>query len=327
MLPWILCGVLLLVSIVFVIRNIQLKKSMDEICAEFKAHLAIDTNTLISLHFGDSHAKRLASEINIQLSLLRKQRNQYFSGERELKDAITNISHDLRTPLTAICGYLDLLENEEMSENAARYLSYISNRAEIMKQLTEELFRYSIWSTQDDLELEAVCVNSIIEDCVAACYPLLTKRAISPTVRMPEYSVWCLLNKTAVLRVFGNVLNNALKYSDGDLEVFLHNGGEIVFTNTASRLDEVQVGKLFDRFFTVEAARNSTGLGLSISKMLVERMGGTISAKYADGRLSICIAFPVVSGTDRCAVLPHETPARFLRAGAIYMCKNHQAGR
>ncbi len=294
MLPWILCGVLLLVSVVFVIRNIQFKKSMDEICAEFKAHLAIETNTLISLHFGDSHAKRLASEINIQLRLLRKQRNQYLSGERELIDAITNISHDLRTPLTAICGYLDLLENEEMNENAARYLSYISNRAEIMKQLIEELFRYSILSTQDDLELEAVCVNFIIEDCVAACYPLLSERAVSPIVRMPELPVWCLLNKTAVSRVFGNILNNALKYSDGDLEVVLHSSGEIIFTNTASRLDEVQVGKLFDRFFTVEAARNSTGLGLSITKMLVERMGGTISAKYADGQFSICIAFPAV---------------------------------
>ncbi|MEN6420055.1 MAG: HAMP domain-containing sensor histidine kinase [Clostridiaceae bacterium] len=298
MLPWILCGVLLLAVAVLVVRNIRLKKSMDEICAEFKAHLAIDTNTLISLRAGDAHARRLASEINVQLRLLRKQRNNYLNGERELRDAITNISHDLRTPLTAILGYLDLLENEEMSENAARYVSFVRNRAEVMKQLTEELFRYAILSTQDELELEVVGVGSVIEDCVAACYPLLIKRAISPDIQMPEHPVWCLLNKTAVTRVFGNVLNNALQYSDGDLDVVLHSSGEIVFSNTASRLDEVQVGKLFDRFFTVEAARNSTGLGLSITKMLVERMGGTITAKHADGRLSICIAFPVI-GTGR----------------------------
>ncbi len=303
MLPWILCGVLLLAVAVLVVRNIQLKKSMDEICAEFKAHLAIDTNTLISLHFGDIHAKHLASEINIQLRLLRNQRNKYLNGERELKDAIMNISHDLRTPLTSIYGYLDLLGNEEISENVARYVSYVRNRTEVMKQLTEELFRYAILSTQNERELEAICVNYIIEDCVAACYPLLTKRAISPMIQMPEHSVWCLLNKTAIVRVFGNILNNALKYSDGDLDVVLYSSGEIVFTNTASRLDEVQIGKLFDRFFTVETAKNSTGLGLSISKVLVERMGGTISAKYEDGRLSIRIAFPVVSGTDHCAAL------------------------
>jgi hypothetical protein len=84
-------------------------------------------------------------------------------------------------------------------------------------------------------------------------------------------------------------LNNALKYSDGDLSVELWDNGLIRFSNHASSLDEVQVGKLFNRFFTVETARNSTGLGLSIAKTLVEQMNGTISAEYSDGELAILI--------------------------------------
>lgn len=92
-------------------------------------------------------------------------------------------------------------------------------------------------------------------------------------------------------RIFSNLFNNAVKYSDGDLKISLSELGEIVFENTARTLDEVETGRLFDRFYTVEAARKSTGLGLSISKILVERMGGEISAVYSDGRLKIRILF------------------------------------
>ena len=87
-------------------------------------------------------------------------------------------------------------------------------------------------------------------------------------------------------------MNNAIKYSDGDLEITLSETGEITFANTASELNEVQVGKLFDRFYTVEAARKSTGLGLAIARTLIEQMNGSISAKYENNRLSICIFFP-----------------------------------
>jgi signal transduction histidine kinase len=86
-------------------------------------------------------------------------------------------------------------------------------------------------------------------------------------------------------------LNNALKYSDGDLEITLSNTGEIVFTNTASKLDEVEVSRLFDRFYSVESVRNSTGLGLSIAKLLTRQLDGTINARYSEGRLAIVLRF------------------------------------
>ena len=100
-----------------------------------------------------------------------------------------------------------------------------------------------------------------------------------------------LLNRDALARVFGNILSNALKYSAGDLAVTLSENGEVCFSNAAPGLNEVQVGKLFDRFFTVEAARSSSGLGLSIAKTLVEQMGGSISAQYGGGRLTVSIEF------------------------------------
>ena len=114
---------------------------------------------------------------------------------------------------------------------------------------------------------------------------------IVPKIQMPEIKIIRTLDRSALSRVFSNLISNAIKYSDGDLEIILSESGEVIFSNMASGLDEIQVGRLFDRFYTVEAARKSTGLGLSISKTLVEEMDGTIAAKYENGRLSIHIFF------------------------------------
>lgn len=284
--------ILILIIFVLLAKVYFLHKSAQELAEAFCDRLAADTNTLIDISTRDPYMRKLAADINTQLRLLRKQRHKYLTGDRELKEAVTNVSHDLRTPLTAICGYLDLLDKEDKSENTSRYLSLIGNRVEAMKQLTEELFRYSVILSTGELVREPVCVNGVLEESVAAFYGALTSRAIQPEIQITETRIERQLNREALGRVFSNILNNALKYSDGDLSITLRDNGEIIFSNTASGLSEVQVGKLFDRFFTVEAARNSNGLGLAISKTLVEQMGGTIEAKLEEGRLYICIYFP-----------------------------------
>ena len=287
----IIIGILLLIIFVLLAKVYFLRKSAQEISDAFRDRLTADTNTLIDISTRDPYMRQLAADINMQLRLLRKQRHKYLTGDRELKEAVTNISHDLRTPLTAICGYLDLLEREENSENTTRYLSLIGNRVEAMKQLTEELFRYSVILSTGDLVLEPVCVNGVLEESIAAFYGALTSRDIQPEIHITENRIERQLNREALGRVFSNILNNALKYSDGDLAITLRDDGEIIFSNTASSLNGVQVGKLFDRFFTVEAARNSNGLGLSIAKTLVEQMGGFILAELENKKLNIRIQF------------------------------------
>ena len=131
-----------------------------------------------------------------------------------------------------------------------------------------------------------------MEESIAAFYTALNERGITPKIQIPENHIIRTLDRSALARVFSNLLNNAIKYSDGDLEITLSETGEITFANTASELNEVQVGKLFDRFYTVEAARKSTGLGLAIARTLIEQMNGSISAKYENNRLRICIFFP-----------------------------------
>ncbi|MCR5601107.1 MAG: HAMP domain-containing histidine kinase [Ruminococcus sp.] len=272
------------------IKLYLLRRSANEAAEAFSDCLKNDTNNIISISSGDKYMCRLVSEINEGLQLLRSEHHRYVVGDRELKNAVTNISHDLRTPLTAICGYLDMLKDEEKSQDAQRYLEIISGRTEALKQLTEELFRYSvIMSSDSELKMEQVVLNDAIEESIAGFYSLLKEKKIEPEINMTEKKIIRMADRSALGRVFSNLINNAVKYSGGDLSVNLDDEGKIVFSNSAADLTCVEVDKLFDRFYTVEAARNSTGLGLSIARTLVEQMGGTITALFENKILSIII--------------------------------------
>ena len=292
MVLWFVCGFLAAAVIALSWKLCAVRRSADDLREQLSRWLADDTNTLLRISGRDRAMRKLAAELNRQLVELRKARLQYRNGNQELHEAITNISHDLRTPLTAICGYLELLEQEEKSAAAERYLAVIQERAEVLKQLTEELFRYSVILSAQDYKEEPVDLKAALEESLAAFYTALTERGITPNVQLPDEKVVRLLDRSALSRVFSNLLQNATRYSDGDLNVLLTAAGEIEFSNSAAALNEVQVGRLFDRFYTVEAARNSTGLGLSIARTLVEQMHGTISARYESGRLYLTIRFP-----------------------------------
>ncbi len=287
-------AVVILILIVFclMIKIYLMRKTVREIEEEFSRRLAEDTNTLIGISHQDRAMRNLADSINRQLRSLRSQRHLYLQGDLELKEAITNISHDLRTPLTSICGYLELIKREELPKNAVRYVQQIENRTEAMKQLTEELFRYSVVSSVRELQQVEVNVKGVLEDVLISFLGAMEQRGISPEIHMTESPVVRRLDVSALQRIFSNIVSNALKYSDGDLKVILSGQGEVTFSNRAQAMDSVTAARLFDRFYTVETARNSTGLGLSIAKLLTERMGGAINASYRDGRLYISLYFP-----------------------------------
>ena len=288
-----LCIVLTITVFILGIKLFLMRKAAKEIGDEFSEKLKGDTNTLISISTDDKIMCQLTKNINIQLKELRLQRLRYMQGDLELKNAVANISHDLRTPLTAISSYLDLLDKEEKNEPIERYIGIIKNRTETLIQLTEELFRYSIiTSPNNNIQLEPVSINRILEDSILQFYATLQGRGITPTLNITENQVIRNLSSVELSRIFSNILSNAVKYSDRDLSVTLTDNGIIRFSNTAYNLNDVQVERLFDRFYTLENARKSTGLGLSISKILVEQMNGTISAIYENEKLNISIEFP-----------------------------------
>ena len=221
---------------------------------------------------------------------MRKKQLQYEYGNTELKNAITNVSHDIRTPLTAIAGNLYMIGKTDDISEIRTYVNAIEERTETMKQLTEELLRYSIIiSDENKPQTEDIFVNQLLAESISSFYPVLTEKGITPSIHLTDARIVRNVSRSELARVFSNLLNNAVKYSDGDLEITLSDTGKITFSNTAKELSTVEVEQLFDRFYTVETAHHSTGLGLSIARTLVERMGGTITADYDNGRLTIII--------------------------------------
>lgn len=289
---WLLIVLLACCTLALSAKLFLLRRDLRGLAADLHDHLHTDSNTLLTSDSRDPALRAVAATLNDELAELRRQRLRYENGDRELKQAVTNISHDLRTPLTAINGYLDLLEGEEKSAAAARYLALIENRTDAMTRLTEELFRYSvILAEEEPLARGPVVLNDALAESLASFYGALTSRGITPQIEICDARVTRLLDKDALARVLANILNNALKYSDGDLAVQLDEDGTLYFSNHAAALDEVATAQLFDRFFTVENARHSTGLGLSIAKSLTEQMHGEISAAYSDSLLTITLRF------------------------------------
>lgn len=288
----VLCAVLIVVNGILIIKIKGMRRAADEICQEIDARLGRDTNVGIDLTISDGKMRLLAAEIDRQMRRLRKEHIRYLQGDKELKEAVTNISHDLRTPLTAICGYMELLEQEEVSQKVRGYLAVVQERIDTLKQLTEELFRYSlVVSANQYEERESVNLNRALEESIAGYYGALKEAGITPRICIPEEKVLRQLNKAALSRILANVIGNAVKYSDGDLEITLSGDGCIVFRNHAKEMNQVLAERLFDRFYTVETGKNATGLGLSIARALTEQMGGEICAFYEEEYLVIEVKF------------------------------------
>ena len=285
-----LYALLSLLSLVLALRLFNLRRDLRTLTEELHPAIESDSNTRLATASGDRILKAAADQWNRELLTLRQERRKYEQGDRELKEAVTNMAHDLRTPLTAISGYLELLEKEELNDNAFRYCAVIRERTETMKTLTEELFRYSLVNAEETTERESVCLNAALEDALCAYYGALTAAGITPKIEICETPVKRRLNREAVDRILENLLHNACKYAERELSLRLTEDGTIELSNPTT-MNAVDAAKLFDRFYTVQTAKGSTGLGLSIARTLTERMGGTIDAEAENGVLTIRLRF------------------------------------
>ena len=290
----ILLFTLIVICIALTIKLYFMKKSVKEIEAGLKDILKSDTNNLITISSSEKNIKKLATSLNVELKTIRKQKLQYESGNQELKKLVTNISHDLRTPLTAIKGYIDLIEKDKLSKDQEKYLNIIQKKTDELTELTEQLFDFS--KTIDNnikISKEKCNINEILEEVLASYYVNKKKKGIEPQISMCSENVYKKLNKASIIRIFENILSNISKYCVNNFKVELKDDGTIIFANKVKDglLDATTVQKIFDRYFTVENAKKSTGIGLSIAKELVELNDGSISANFTKDTLIIEIKF------------------------------------
>ena len=289
---YILIIILIVLLVLLICKLIVIYKSINEIINEMPNILNNDTNTLITLSSSDKQLRKLANSLNKELKNLRKLELEFKQKNNNLSNLYTNITHDLRTPLTVIKGYLDILDNHNLTSKQKDYLNHISKKIDDITNLTEELFNYSK-ILDEKLEKEDICVNEILEEILAGYYILFQQNNITPCIVITKEKIIRHINSTVLKRIIENVVYNAIKYSEGNFELILNEKGELKVSNKTKKIDRTSLNKLFDRFYTVENAQKSNGIGLSIAKQLVELNGGKITAKYKKITLLLLSLFKI----------------------------------
>jgi len=284
--------VVLCISIFLITKIWIMKEEIKNIGKTLSNIINTDTNNLITTGTNDRKLKELANLLNNSLKELRKLELEYKDGNGELKSSITNISHDLRTPLTAIRGYLDLMDSSNLDSKQIKYLEIIDSKVKDLTNLTEQLFDFSkSLDIQKTIEKENICINNVLEETLVSFYGVFKEHNITPNIDICDEKVIRLLNENMVKRIFENIISNAIKYSERFFKVKLYCDGTIEFSNKTTMIDCTSLEKMFDRYYTVQSAKKSTGIGLSIAKQLVDLSGGNITAQYSRNILKIKITF------------------------------------
>ena len=246
-------------------------------------------------------AEGLLDEVNRLLELRQADQSAYRQREKTLRQQIANVSHDLRTPLTSILGYLQLLDDPKLTEEERKeYLSVVESRARALQSLITSFYDLSrLEGGEYPLRREPVELRASLAGLLASFYSDFTEKGFDMDVELAENlpPVWG--DPAAVLRVYTNLLRNALDHGEGCMSIHLYlEKGRVVsaFANETHELTAEDVPHVFDRFFTSDKMRTgrNTGLGLAIVKAMADQMGCRVEASLKDGSFRILISWPTV---------------------------------
>jgi signal transduction histidine kinase len=280
------------ISVYILTRYYFLKKEIKRATRQLHELTQNVTEKKIDLRFFDRDFEKFAEEINNQIDLTKKAKAEKRLSENELKQAISHISHDIRTPMTSILGYIQFLESDDLAPEMRReYTSIIKNGALRLKTLLEDFFELSIVEQADyPMKIEKINFNELVLEVLLGFYEEFNKRNLEPTVNLPDTDIIIMADPSAVKRVIENLVVNALSHSSGHVAIKLEKCNtsiQLTISNSVNQLSEQDLNHMFDRFYKADQTRSGkgTGLGLPIAKSLMEKMNGSLTAELIDHQL------------------------------------------
>lgn len=294
---------LIIIAGIFATLYILLYKEVRNITNQLKEINKVKTNSKVLLSTSNKGAKKLTLEINKALEEKQKAEAEHKKMDLEIRQAIANVSHDLRTPLTSIMGYIQLMEDSRLCEDEkSQYLDIVKKRTKSLQVLIDSFYDLSrLEGKEYKFSLKSMNLYNILCDTIALFYNDFLDKGIEPIMNLEEKLPLVIVDDNAVRRVISNLIQNMLKYSKEFINISLRqqeNHVIMTFTNDAKDLEKEDVEQLFNRFFTGDRTRSgkNTGLGLAITKELVEQMGHKIFAELSGGKLSIIIKWKIRYG-------------------------------
>lgn len=272
-----------------------IKKDLKNIRNQLLDLQKTDTNAQLTTATFDTDICALATAVNDMLAKYKAEAFEYSSTESKMKQAITNISHDLRTPLTSALGYLQLLESKEISDVKQReYTKIVQTKLNTLSSRTEHLFEFTQVFESQNLKRKEINICNVLRDVLAGFYDDFVQKGFDVRLEIPDTPVSIMADQEAVNRIFQNLVQNALIHGIQCFMVRLDpQTREIEFVNRVNDIKTVEIEHIFDRFYTFDASRTNknTGLGLAIVKSLVDRMDGSISAGIKGDSLHLKLSF------------------------------------
>lgn len=289
-------GIIIILSILIVILLTYLyfiKKEIRNVTKQLDEYNKEIIRKKIDISLFDKDIEKLTKTINDHIDVHIKSIIKQKDAEDELKRAIANISHDIRTPLTSVLGYMQMSRRDDITyEKRIECINIAESRAKSLKSILEKLFSFSIvQSPEYKMEIEYVNLNNILYEVISSYYDEFKKNNIELNIDIEEDNVVVLGNKIETIRILENLITNLIKYSKGNENIKLKiqkDKGVLIISNKVENLKEEDIKLLFDRFYKQDISRNScksSGLGLSIAKTLIEKMEGDINVKLIEDHI------------------------------------------
>lgn len=288
--------ILAIIILGLIVYLIMLKRQMNQINELLEKRMREQTRQPVSLDMINKELNRLARNINICLKAEENLRLGKIREEKKFKEMIINISHDLRTPLTAVKGYLQLLDKEELRKEQKFKLEIAIKHTNELGNLIEHFFEYAyLLNHEPEINLERINLNNLVIENLVSSIMVLEEKKLYVDYKETE-PVFILGDHEMMTRIIQNLIRNCAQHATGNIIIKIERKKRAVlsFANQVGEPNKINAERLFDRFYTGDdSRRHSTGLGLSIVKLLAEQLGGTAGACVEENMLKINIELPI----------------------------------
>lgn len=304
MLVWKVAAIVLAVLwIVQILYMWRMKQELRGIKEELKATTDKSYNRQISVDFLDKDLVGMTVQLNKNLDYQKQLKLDTEKAEKSIRQSVSDIAHDLRTPLTVMKGNLQMLRMEEgLSDKGVQYVDSCMQKADEMREMADDFFQLSLLESDlEEVERKRVDVTEKLLQFLATHEAVIRTKGMEPEVIFPEKSVFVLADEKLLDRMFGNLLNNVLRHAQGEtFEIRLEEKEEsedcvITFANEVDVPETLNTDALFDRTYRGEKARtgNGAGLGLYIVKLLAQKQKACTKAQIKENTLEISVIFPL----------------------------------
>lgn len=300
---WAFLAVFLAVAAaILLLRLWSYRKQINHIKEQLSFLETEESNFLLTSVCAVGKTAELIEGLNHVIEKLRQNQRSLRKTNQSYRQSITSISHDIRTPLTSVKGYVQMLQKSDLpEEKKAEYVRIVERRLEELGEILNQLFEYArIEAGEFQLNLERINAGNLFAEIISLFYEDFSGKGWEPQIEIPKEALFIQADKHAFSRIVENLIRNALVHGQGNYRFTLNSRGGcavISIANETDQIEEKDLEQIFERFYTTDQSRNrrTTGLGLAIAREFTEQMGGRIWAFLQQGYFTVEVCFPLAA--------------------------------